>query len=61
MDQEKKHDIALMRYSVISPVISGLQEIYSSLAAFYRDASSKGVMSPDGTLKHFSPATIKRW
>lgn len=61
MDQEKKHDIALMRYSVISPVISGLQENYSSLEAFYRDASSKGVMSPDGTLKHFSPATIKRW
>lgn len=61
MDQEKKHDIALMRYSVISPVISGLQENYSSLEAFYRDASSKGVMSPDGTLKHFAPATIKRW
>ena len=50
MDQEKKHDIALMRYSVISPVISGLQENYCSLVAFYRDASSKGVMSPDGTL-----------
>lgn len=61
MDQEKKHDIALMRYSVISPVISGLQEKYSSLEAFYHDASSKGVISPDGTLKHFAPATIKRW
>ena len=61
MDQEKKHDIALMRYSVISPVISGLQENYSSLEAFYRDASSKGVISHDGTIKHFSPTTIKRW
>lgn len=42
MDQEKQHDIALMRYSVISPVLSGLPENYSSLEAFYRDASNKG-------------------
>lgn len=61
MDQEKQHDIALMRYSVISPVISGLPETYSSLEAFYRDASKKGTFAPDGTLKHFAPATIERW
>ena len=61
MDQEKKHDIALMRYSVISPVISGLPESYSSLEAFYRDAAQKGTIAPDGTLKHFAPATIERW
>lgn len=61
MDQEKKHDIALMRYSVIAPIISGLQENYSSLEAFYRDASAKGVVAPDGTVKHFAPTTIKRW
>lgn len=61
MDQEKKHDIALMRYSVIAPIISGLQENYPSLDAFYRDASKKGVVSPDGSIKHFSPGTIERW
>lgn len=61
MDQEKQHDIALMRYSVISPIISGLQENYPSLEAFYRDASAKGTIAPDGTLKHFSPAMIERW
>lgn len=61
MDQEKQHDIALMRYSVISPIISGLQENYSSLEAFYRDAARKGIIAPDGTLKHFAPATIERW
>lgn len=60
MDQEKQHDIALMRYSVISPVLSGLPENYSSLEAFYRDASNKGTIAPDGTLKHFAPATIER-
>lgn len=61
MTQEKKHDIALMRYSVISPIITGLSGDYPSLDAFYRDASKKGVVSPDGTVKHFSSATIERW
>lgn len=61
MDQDKQHDIALMRYSVISPIISGLQENYASLEAFYRGAAGKGTIAPDGTLKHFAPATIERW
>ncbi len=61
MTQEKQHDIALMRYSVISPIINGLSEEYSSLDAFYRDAAKKGTVAPDGTLKHFSTATIERW
>jgi hypothetical protein len=43
MTQEKKHDIALMRYSVISPIITGLSEDFTSLDAFYRDASKKGL------------------
>lgn len=61
MTQEKQHDIALMRYSVISPIINGLSEEYSSLDAFYRDAAKKGAAAPDGTVKHFSAATIERW
>ena len=61
MDQQKKHDVALMRYSAISPIISGLQENYPSLEAFYRDASKKGIIAPNGTLRHFAPATIERW
>lgn len=61
MTQEKKHDIALMRYSIIAPIVTGLQEDYPSLDAFYRDASKRGVVSPDGSVKHFSPATIERW
>lgn len=61
MTQEKQHDTALMRYSLISPIINGLPEEYSSLDAFYRDAAKKGIVSPDGTVKHFSAATIERW
>ena len=61
MDQKKQHNIALMRYSVISPVISGLWEDYSSLTAFFNDASAKGVLAPDGSVRHFAPQTIERW
>lgn len=61
MDQQKKQDIALMRYSVIAPLITGLSEEYPSLEAFYRDASAKGVMHPDGSVKHYAPGTIEKW
>lgn len=61
MNQEKIHDTALMRYAVIAPLISGLHDEFSSHEAFFRDASDKGVTAPDGTTKHFAPATIKKW
>lgn len=61
MDQEKQQNIALMRYSVISPIISGLWDDYDSLTAFFNDASAKDVISPDGSVKHFAPQTIERW
>ena len=49
MDQERRKDIALMRYSVIAPLITGLSDDYDSLEAFFSSASAKGVMHPDGT------------
>lgn len=61
MDQERRQSIALMRYSVIAPLITGLSDEYGSLEAFYRNASAKGVTHPDGTLKHYAPGTIEKW
>lgn len=61
MEQDKKHDIALMRYSVISPLITGLQEDFPSLDAFFRDASLKGVTAPDGSVRKYAPGTIEKW
>ena len=61
MEQDKKHDIALMRYSVISPLITGLQEDYPSLDAFFREASLKEVTFPDGSVHKFAPGTIEKW
>lgn len=61
MNQERKHAIALMRYSVIAPLITGLSDDYDSLTAFYNHASIKGVVHPDGTVKHYAPGTIEKW
>lgn len=61
MEQEKKQQIALMRYSAIAPLITGAQDDIPSLSAYFRDASARGIKSPDGTLRHYSPATLGKW
>ncbi len=61
MKQEKQHEIALMRYATIAPLIAGLDEEYPSKTAFYLEASEKGSLDPDGKIHHYAPATIERW
>ncbi|MCD8300179.1 MAG: DDE-type integrase/transposase/recombinase [Clostridiales bacterium] len=61
MDEKKKQDIALMRYTAIAPVVSGLQDDCASLNAYFREASEKGVTAPDGDIRHFAPGTIEKW
>ncbi len=61
MDQEKKQQVALMKYSAIAPLITGTADDYPSASAFFRDAAAKGVRAPDGSIRHYSPMTIERW
>ena len=61
MDQNKRQAVALMKYSAIAPLISGTQDDYGSLRAYYRDASARGVTAPDGQVRHYSPGTIQKW
>lgn len=61
MNQEKSQEIALLRYSVIAPLITGLPENYSSKEAFYRDVSEKGVLLKNGQAKIISASSIERW
>lgn len=61
MEQEKMQAVALMRYSAIAPLVTGLTDDYSSRDAFFRDASVKGVTAPDGSVKHYAPGTIEKW
>lgn len=61
MEQEKKQQIALMRYSAIAPLITGTQDDLPSLSAYFRDASARGIKSPDGSVRHYSPGTLEKW
>lgn len=61
MDQEKKHDIALMRYSAIAPVLNGPGDDYDSLSAYFREAAAKGILQKDGSVRHFADSTIEHW
>lgn len=61
MEQQKKHDIALMKYSAIAPVISGLPAQYKSFSEYFRDVSERGILHPDGTLRHYAVSTIAKW
>ena len=47
MEQEKKQAVALMRYSAIAPLITGTQEDYESLSAYFRTISAKGSKPED--------------
>ena len=61
MKQQKKHDIALMKYSAIAPVVSGLPAQYKSFSEYFREVSQRGVLHPDGSLRHYAVSTIAKW
>lgn len=61
MDQNKKQEIALMRYSSIAPLITGSCDDFPSLNAYFRDASARGIKAPDGTMRHYAASTIEKW
>ena len=61
MKQEQQQAIALMRYGAIAPLVTGLDDRYPSMQAYYDEVSAKGLVGPDGRLHHFAPSTIERW
>ena len=61
MEQQKKHDIALMKYSAIAPVISGLPAQYKSFSEYFREVSERGILHPDAGLRHYAVSTIAKW
>lgn len=61
MNQEKRREIALFRYAIIAPIISGTFEEHKSLKGFFRDASKKVYTNPRGKDTRISESTIERW
>lgn len=61
MEQQKKHDIALMKYAAIAPVVSGLPAQRRSFSEYFREVSERGIPHPDGGLRHYAVSTIAKW
>jgi len=61
MTRDEKHDVALMRYSVISPLISSQIDACQSLRSFFREAAEKTYTDQRGKTRTFSAYTIERW
>lgn len=61
MEQKRKQEIALMRYSAIAPIIAGTQDDFPSMRAYFRDVSARGIKDPDGQIHHYAASTIERW
>lgn len=61
MDEKKMNDIALFRYGIIAPLVSGTIDEGISNMEFFRNASKKTYVNFRGEDIHISSYTIKRW
>lgn len=61
MNDNERQKIALFRYGIIAPAVSGTYDESLSLKGFFRDASKKVYTNPRGEDTMISAATIERW
>ena len=61
MNDDERQEIALFRYRVLSPLISGTKDESLSLSSFFSNASKNTYTTPDGRDVNFAPSTIQRW
>ena len=60
MEQKDKKQIALFRYSVISPLITNPED-YCSNNSFFESAANKSYIDTHGNKRTISSGTIERW
>ena len=61
MNDETRQKIALFRYGIIAPVVSGTYDEGKSIKGFFRDAASKVYTNPSGEETKISASTLERW
>lgn len=61
MADEKRQQMALMRYGIIAPLVCHTIPEEKNRQAFFEEASEKTYSGPDGISRCFSPKTIERW
>ena len=61
MNDKEKTDIALFRYGIIAPLVTGCNMTDKKRTEFFRDAAQKTYVRPDGSCIKFSSDTIYRY
>ncbi len=62
MTYNQKQDIALFRYGIIAPLVTGsLPDPSKKKSAFFREAAAKTHTGPDGNPVTLSASTIEKW
>ena len=61
MNEKERNDIALFRYGIISPAVTGTYENSISLKGFFRDAATLVYTNPRGESTKVAASTIERW
>lgn len=61
MNDKKRNEIALFRYGIIAPAVTGIYDDSISLKGFFRDAATKTYTNPRGESTKISASTIERW
>lgn len=61
MNNEARQKIALFRYSILAPLISGTYEDNKSRKGFFRDAAKRTYSNPRGLDTTLSASTLERW
>ena len=61
MNDETRQKIALFRYGIIAPVVSGTYDEGKSIKGFFRDAAGKVYTNPSGEETKVSASTLERW
>ena len=61
MEEKERQDIALFRYGILSPAISGTMNEDQSMRSFFKEASLQKYRHPNGKLVSVSAPTLSRW
>lgn len=61
MNDEARRNIALFRYGIIAPVVSGTYDEDKSMKEFFSDAAKRTYTNPRGEDIKVSASTLERW
>ena len=61
MTEEKRKELALLRYGIIAPAVCNMLPQGKTLTEFFEEAAEKTYEGPDGKMLRFTASTFERW